>query len=91
VRFPISGPLRYTLTGEEAVELCRAIQPRTIVPVHYEGWKHFREGREGVERAFAAAPDLADRVRFVPIGETAMSRTKTVSRTTSRTRQIRHN
>ena len=71
VRFPVTGPLHYTLTAEDAVELCRLIDPRTIVPVHYEGWKHFREGRAEVERAFAAAPDLAARVRWVPIGEPA--------------------
>ena len=56
VRFPISGPLRYTMTGAEAVELCGQIRPRTAIPIHYEGWKHFREGREEVERALAAAP-----------------------------------
>ena len=71
VRFPVTGPLHYSLTADDAVELCRLIDPRTIVPVHYEGWKHFREGRAEVERAFAAAPDLAARVRWVPIGEPA--------------------
>jgi L-ascorbate metabolism protein UlaG (beta-lactamase superfamily) len=69
VRFPITGPLHYTLTAPDAVELCRLIRPRAIVPIHYEGWKHFREGRGEVERAFAAAPELAARVRWVPIGE----------------------
>ena len=70
VRFPVTGPLHYTLTAEDAVELCRLIDPRTIVPVHYEGWKHFREGRAEVERAFAAAPDaVRESVRWLPIGE----------------------
>jgi L-ascorbate metabolism protein UlaG (beta-lactamase superfamily) len=69
VRFPVTGPLHYTLTAADAVELCRLVDPRRIVPVHYEGWKHFREGRDAVERAFAAAPDLAGRVRWLPLGE----------------------
>jgi L-ascorbate metabolism protein UlaG (beta-lactamase superfamily) len=70
VRFPISGPLRYTMTAKEAVELCRLVKPRTIIPIHYEGWKHFREGREAIEREFAKAPDdLRERVRWLPIGE----------------------
>jgi L-ascorbate metabolism protein UlaG (beta-lactamase superfamily) len=69
VRFPVTGPLRYTMTGREAVELCRELQPRVTVPVHYEGWKHFREGRDAIERAFAAAPDEVRRtVRWLPIG-----------------------
>jgi len=58
VRFPVSGPLRYTMTGAEAAELCGLLEPATVIPVHYEGWKHFREGRGPVEQAFAAAPEV---------------------------------
>ncbi len=69
VRFPISGPLRYTMTGAEAVELCGQIRPRTAIPIHYEGWQHFREGREEVERALAAAPaEVRDSFRWLEIG-----------------------
>ena len=69
VRFPITGPVHYTLTAKEAVELCSLIRPRTIVPVHYEGWKHFSQGRAEVEEAFARAPDeLRRAVRWLPIG-----------------------
>jgi L-ascorbate metabolism protein UlaG (beta-lactamase superfamily) len=68
VRFPITGPLRYSLTAERAVELCALVDPRTIIPVHYEGWEHFAEGREAVERAFATAPDgLGDRLHWLPL------------------------
>jgi len=69
VRFPVSGPLRYTMTAEEAVELCALVKPRTAIPIHYEGWKHFRQGREAVEQVFAAAPeDFRSRVRWLPLG-----------------------
>jgi L-ascorbate metabolism protein UlaG (beta-lactamase superfamily) len=69
VRFPISGPVRYTMTAKEAVELCRLVQPRTVIPLHYEGWKHFREGREAIERQLASAPnDVRERIRWLPIG-----------------------
>jgi len=69
VRFPVSGPLRYTMTAKEAVELCRLLEPRVLIPIHYEGWKHFREGREAIERELAGAPqDVRDRVRWLPIG-----------------------
>ena len=33
------------------------------MPLHYEGWKHFRQGRAEVERAFAEA-GIEDRVRW---------------------------
>ena len=60
VRFPVSGPLRYTMTGDDAVELCALLRPATVIPVHYEGWTHFREGADAVREAFArdGAPDL---------------------------------
>ena len=70
VRFPISGPFRYTMTAKDAVEIARLTEPKTAVPIHYEGWKHFREGRDEVERELAAAPaDVRERFRWVPIGE----------------------
>jgi L-ascorbate metabolism protein UlaG (beta-lactamase superfamily) len=69
VRFPVTGPLRYTMTAREAVELCGLIKPRTVIPIHYEGWKHFREGREAIEREFAKAPaEFRDSVQWLPIG-----------------------
>ena len=71
VQFGVSGPLRYTLNAREGVELCRLIQPRIAIPVHYEGWSHFREGREAVEREFARAPEtVRERIRWLPIGAT---------------------
>ena len=70
VKFPVSGPLRYTLTAAEAVELCCQIRPRAVIPIHYEGWKHFRQGRAGIEAELASAPpDVRRRFRWLPIGE----------------------
>ncbi len=69
VRFPVSGPLRYTMTARDAVELCGLVRPHTAVPIHYEGWKHFRQGRAAIEEEFASAPeDFRRRVRWLPIG-----------------------
>ena len=73
VRFPVTGPLRYSMTAREAVELVRGSGIRTAVPVHYEGWTHFRQGREAAEREFTAAPaDVRSAVRWlergVPVG-----------------------
>ncbi|MFD9464005.1 MBL fold metallo-hydrolase [Streptomyces sp. NPDC060027] len=69
VRFPLTGPVRYTMTAAEAVELCRLLAPQTVIPVHYEGWHHFHESRAVMERHIAAAPaDLRDRFRLLPAG-----------------------
>ncbi len=70
VRFPISGPLRYTMSAADAVRLGDEIRPRTVVPIHYEGWKHFREGRKDMEAELATAPAaVRDAMRWLPIGE----------------------
>jgi L-ascorbate metabolism protein UlaG (beta-lactamase superfamily) len=72
VRFPVTGPVRYTMTARDAVELCGLIRPRAAIPIHYEGWRHFRQGREAIEREFARAPDdVRQRLRWIPIGERA--------------------
>lgn len=70
VRFPVSGPLRYSMTAHDAVELCELIRPRIAIPIHYEGWKHFQEARETIEREFANAPEeVRTAIRWLPIGE----------------------
>ncbi|WP_212986254.1 MBL fold metallo-hydrolase [Actinoplanes auranticolor] len=56
VKFGLTGPLRYTMTAADGAELCELVKARTVLPVHYEGWGHFSEGRPAVEAAFAAAP-----------------------------------
>ena len=69
VRFPLTGPVRYTMTGRQAVELVGIARPRVAIPVHYEGWAHFKAGRASVERALAmATDDVRRRVRWLPIG-----------------------
>ena len=72
VRFPVTGPLRYTLTVDEAVRLCERLRPHTAIPVHYEGWSHFREGRDAIEHQLARAPaPIREAFRFLPLGVAA--------------------
>ena len=68
VRFPVSGPARYTMNAAEAVRVAREFELETVVPLHYEGWKHFRQGRAEVERAFAEA-GIEERVRWLSPAE----------------------
>lgn len=62
------GPWNLTFTAEEGVEAARAFPQATIVPLHYEGWKHFSESRADIEPVFAAA-GLASRVRWLIPGQ----------------------
>lgn len=64
VRFPITGPLRYTMTARQGMRLCELMDPRVVVPVHYEGWSHFRDGPAALERELVRQPaDMAARFR----------------------------
>ncbi|MFE0676969.1 MBL fold metallo-hydrolase [Streptomyces sp. NPDC058867] len=71
VRFPVTGPLRYTLTARHAVDLCRELRPRTVVPVHYEGRPTSGKGGGGSRRNSCArrpisAPPSAGRPSVRP-------------------------
>ena len=69
VRFPITGRLRYTMTARDAVDLCAVMRPRVALPIHYEGWEHFKQGRAAIEQELAAAPaEVAARFRWLPLG-----------------------
>ena len=68
VQFPVTGPVRYSMTAKDAVELCGLIRPRIAIPVHYEGWTHFKQGREAIERELErASDDIRRRFRWLPI------------------------
>ncbi|GII05833.1 hypothetical protein [Planobispora takensis] len=50
----------------------RAPAQRTVLPVHYEGWQHFRENREDIERELAAGPRaLRESLRWLTAGDPA--------------------
>ncbi|RFS83825.1 MBL fold metallo-hydrolase [Actinomadura spongiicola] len=60
VRFD-NAPL--VLTSAQAAEAVKILGVRRVVPVHYEGWAHFTEGRDELVAAFTAA-GLVDRLDF---------------------------
>jgi hypothetical protein len=51
------------MTAHEAVELARSFAVAKIVPLHFEGWEHFSEGRKDIEQAFREA-GLVDRLSW---------------------------
>jgi len=69
VRFGITGPLRYTMNGREAVDLIHLAAPRVAVLAHYDGWSHFRDGEHGLRSALDAAPaSIRDRALWLTDG-----------------------
>lgn len=61
------GDSDLTLNARTAVEAARALGEAIIVPVHAEGWHHFTETIDRLEREFAYA-GLADRLRVPTAG-----------------------
>lgn len=67
----VAGPDPLTLTADDGVKVARAFPDAALIPVHFEGWAHFTQGRAEVERAFAAA-GIADRLRWLAPGESTV-------------------
>jgi L-ascorbate metabolism protein UlaG (beta-lactamase superfamily) len=63
-----AGPEPLTMTAAEAVAFARVSPDSRIVPIHYEGWAHFTEGRDIIEQAFASA-GMGDRLIWLKAGE----------------------
>jgi L-ascorbate metabolism protein UlaG (beta-lactamase superfamily) len=71
VRFPkvpVLGGKLFTFDAAQAVEACRALDPGVVVPIHRDGWAHFRQPVDELRAAFATA-GLADRTRLLELGE----------------------
>ncbi|MFH9707617.1 MBL fold metallo-hydrolase [Streptomyces luteogriseus] len=61
-RFPVLFDNQVVvLDSAMAAEATRILGARRVVPVHYDSWAHFTEGREQLEAAFTAA-GLTDRL-----------------------------
>jgi L-ascorbate metabolism protein UlaG (beta-lactamase superfamily) len=54
VRFPVTGPARYTFNADEGLRAATTLKARAVVPVHFEGWSHFQTPRPAIESTFAA-------------------------------------
>jgi L-ascorbate metabolism protein UlaG (beta-lactamase superfamily) len=65
--FRTTGPIRFTLNANEAVRIAKILNPHMVIPIHYEGWNHFRESKAEAEKQFIAA-EVEDRVQWLPLG-----------------------
>jgi L-ascorbate metabolism protein UlaG (beta-lactamase superfamily) len=57
-----------TLTNAAAVEAARALEAKTVVPIHCDGWTHYAQDSASLADEFAAA-GLHDILAVVPAGE----------------------
>ena len=67
-RVPEVGRFHLTMPAEEAVLAAGELAEATIVPIHFEGWAHFSEGRADIAMAFERA-GIAGRLFWPKLGE----------------------
>ncbi|MEU4542523.1 MBL fold metallo-hydrolase [Nonomuraea dietziae] len=67
-RTPLLGPVDLTLSSEAAAEAARILEASEVVPLHFEHWAHFTQGRSTLEEAFERA-SLSGRLRLLKPGE----------------------
>ena len=48
------GPFRFTMNAEEGAQLSKTFDVKTVVPVHYEDWTHFKQPKSEIRPAFEA-------------------------------------
>lgn len=65
----VAGPAHLTFTASEGVVAAHAFNDAAIIPLHFEGWKHFTESRAEIEHAFAEA-GMQDRLVWPVAGKT---------------------
>lgn len=57
-KLPMLGDSALTLSARDGARLARDVGATAVIPVHYDGWMHFTQGRIDIERAFRAMPSL---------------------------------
>lgn len=68
VQFPKNfGRIQFTMDAEDAVKAIERIDPRLVLPVHYDGWNHFRQPPDEM-RGTLESSAVADRLRILPRG-----------------------
>lgn len=62
------GPLRFTMNADEGAQLGKALGAKTLIPLHYEDWTHFKQPRSEVTPAFERA-GLGHRLTWLEPGK----------------------
>ena len=61
------GPFNLTMGTNDAIDTASAFQAATIIPLHYEGWKHFTQNLTDLEKSFEFLR-IRDRLKILKAG-----------------------
>ena len=65
--FGITGPVRFTMNAREAGRFLTTLHPTQVIPIHYEGWSHFRETKQAAQERFILDAPNAN-IRWLKLG-----------------------
>lgn len=68
-KLPVLGRRLFTFDAAQAIDAMRTLDAGVVVPIHRDGWTHFRQPEADLRAALADA-GLAGRARFLELGET---------------------
>ncbi|KAK2483480.1 hypothetical protein H9L39_05272 [Fusarium oxysporum f. sp. albedinis] len=63
-----TGFVQITMGGEDAVRMMEILDADIIVPMYFESWTHFTQGRKALEEAFTSG-GLGDKIKWLPSGK----------------------
>ena len=63
----VRGPFNLTMGTNDAIDTAAAFPTATIIPLHYEGWRHFTQNEVDLQTSFAAF-GIGDRLKILPAG-----------------------
>jgi L-ascorbate metabolism protein UlaG (beta-lactamase superfamily) len=67
-QFKATLSVQYTMDAFEGAQAAKELKSERIIPIHYEGWSHFQEGREDIEATFREE-GLAEKLQWLPLGK----------------------
>lgn len=56
VQLPVMPGMHFTMSAEEACDYARRLGARQVIPLHYEHWGHFTEGKQQAQAVFDSEP-----------------------------------
>lgn len=62
------GPFNVTMGANDVLDTAAAFPKAMILPLHFEGWSHFTENSETLQKSFGAL-GIADRLSVLPPGK----------------------
>jgi hypothetical protein len=61
------GPFHLTMDVNDVIETAHAFPDALVVPLHYDGWQHFRQSGDDLRHSFTAL-GFGERLRMLEPG-----------------------